>query len=133
LDTILQQPPTTALNLYQKLMPYAFHFFDKEGHPVYIQKTGSAHVDLIASFVTREQVLLTHGFDMETMCQKAREQTQKLNKQIESFVFVLDVQGISMKFMSFIKFLQAVTEMDQVFDHFFLPHSFYFYLENLIV
>ena len=107
LDDSLQHPPTKILRLYAMLMPFSFHGFDKLGHPMYIQRTGAAHIDLIGSFVTREQVVLTHAYDMETMCARARAQTQKLGRQMETFVFILDLEGIGMKHFAFIKFLQA--------------------------
>lgn len=40
LDTILTNPPIDLLETYSKLVPRFFHKFDKQGHPILIQKLG---------------------------------------------------------------------------------------------
>jgi hypothetical protein len=113
-DTIVANPPEKLLRLYGLLIPHGFHGFDKQGRPIYIQRTGIAHMNLVASFATIEQSIITHGYDMEVMAERARAQSVALGRNVESFVNIIDIAGLGMQHAQFLKHLQAIANLDQV-------------------
>eukprot|EP00455_Lapot_gusevi_P033776 TRINITY_DN3703_c0_g1_i1.p1 TRINITY_DN3703_c0_g1~~TRINITY_DN3703_c0_g1_i1.p1 ORF type:complete len:406 (-),score=61.79 TRINITY_DN3703_c0_g1_i1:143-1360(-) len=113
LDTLLEQAPQSLLKMYGMLAPHSFHNFDKLGRPCYIQKLGAIQLELLASSVTVEQVLIAHAYDMEFNMQRAREQTERLGRRIETVVNILDCEGLSMKHRDFLKYLKAISKFDE--------------------
>ena len=140
LETILNHPPSDLLDVYGLLAPHCFHKYDKVGHPIHIQLVGETHVDIMANFTVPDEVLassahdavaalppshfptsldskaviLTHAYDMETQCERARRQSAALGRPIERFVNIIDLQGMGMNHVSFLRFFRNISELDDV-------------------
>lgn len=57
---------------------------------------------------------MTHAYDMEFQCQRARDQSIRMGRPIYDFVNIVDLKGIGMNHASFIRFLKAIAALDDL-------------------
>jgi len=100
------------MNNYRKVLPNAHIGFDKEGRPVYYQKTGMVQAELLRFFDENVGVTICHVWDMENKRLRSLEQTKKLGKLIDTHTNVLDMEGVSLAVKDLLPILQRVTDQD---------------------
>lgn len=54
IDTILARPCAKG-DLIDRIIPYAYHKFDKSGHPIYIEKTGKIATTALANHLSIDE------------------------------------------------------------------------------
>ena len=110
-DDILKGPPPYG-DLVHKLIPYAYVGFDKEGHPLYIERTGKVRVNDLVANVTNEMFIKSHVYGMETLIRKMAESSARLNKPIDNLTTILDLDGLSFQHANAMFLLQTATSFD---------------------
>lgn len=98
-----------------KLVSYAYCGFDREGRPIYWEKTGKSHAQAIMANVTVEEFVETHVWGFETMVKRAKESGEKNGRVIETFTTVLDFDGLGFMHSAAIPILKACQDLDTTY------------------
>jgi hypothetical protein len=64
---------------------------------------------------TDDEIFWAHIWGQENQAKRAREQTKKLGRHIETFANILDLKGLGSAHRKVLKFTKAMTEADQKF------------------
>ncbi len=107
-------PPKTEV--LARLVPTAFFGFDKEGHPIYIERTGMINCEILMSQFTDNEIYMSHVWGQEHQIRRCAESCAKrgLPKgSIESFTTIMDLEGLTLGHRAALKFTQLITEADQ--------------------
>jgi len=114
IGTILKNPPAKYRELYRKAVPHAHHGVDKQGRPVYYQKTGKAQVETLSKFVPTYDMLRVHLWDMEHLQNVLfKEASEREGKRVETVVNILDLTGWKLAHRGLIPGLAAITRVDE--------------------
>lgn len=127
------QPPKELLRMYDKIVPHAFYGFDKKNRPVMYQKIGAIHLEVLDQrlseqdtinvseeadytplFATIESFVLVHLHAMEKQSKRAEEMSNSSNNLVETFTNVIDLQGLSLSHINFIKYLKEIQIADEI-------------------
>lgn len=111
IDNVLQGPPP-LIEVMPKLIPYAYHGFDKAGRPMYIEKTGKIRVNEMLQLVTAEDVVRSHVYGMEFLRNRMEESSKKLGKPVDTLTTILDLNGLGLSHTYALPMLQKATELD---------------------
>lgn len=104
--------PEKALALAE-LVPSAFTGFDREGHPVQIERTGKMDVPTILSAVSGAAMLEGFIWGQQTQINRAKESCERLGlpeHSIERFTQLLDLDGLSSQHLQLSQFLSPITK-----------------------
>jgi len=112
IDSILERPATLKLDVLSQLVPSSFHGFDKEGRPIYVEKSGSIHVDALLANCTDDEIFWAHVFSQENQCRRAREKSEELKRPIETFTMIMDLKGLTMNHKRLMRFTEVVSKFD---------------------
>ena len=97
---------------------------DKEGRPLYIEKSGGLHVDGMLSLFTDEDIMRAHVWQQEHSCARAMETSKRLGKKVENFTQILDLDGLSSAHQRAIKFTKEIVAKDSIYYPERLGHLF---------
>eukprot|EP00823_Brevimastigomonas_motovehiculus_P009274 TRINITY_DN893_c0_g1_i1.p1 TRINITY_DN893_c0_g1~~TRINITY_DN893_c0_g1_i1.p1 ORF type:complete len:415 (+),score=113.25 TRINITY_DN893_c0_g1_i1:30-1247(+) len=111
-DTILQKKPG-KVDLIHKLVPGRQHLTDKEGRPVLYEKIGKSAALAMQSFVTGDEYLRAHIYKQESLIATCEEMSKKLGKNIETFTYIIDLEGASVDLFKSTAFLSMCSENDK--------------------
>ena len=67
--------------------------FDKEGRPIYIEKSGAITPEVILACCTDDELYWAHILGQEFQVRRTEEQTKKLGKVVETFTTIMDLKG----------------------------------------
>lgn len=112
-DSILDNPPTQLRKLLGAIVPESFHKFDKFGLPAYFLKAGRINPSLLLKYVTVDDMITTHLWGQEYSFQRAEEKSRELGHNIDQFVNILDLQGLSMGHHAALKYMKVIAALDQ--------------------
>jgi hypothetical protein len=104
--------PHKALALAE-LVPSAYIGFDREGHPVQIERTGKMDVPTILSAVSGAAMLEGFIWGQQTQIRRCEESCERLGlpaNSIERFTQVMDLDGLSSAHMQLAQFLSPITK-----------------------
>jgi len=110
----ISMPPRA--DLLTKLVPSAFFGFDKEGHPIYIERTGAIHCELLMNLFTDNEIYMAHVYGQERQISRCYESAERLGLprgSIESFTTIMDLEGLSLSHRAALRFTQLITTADQ--------------------
>jgi len=93
-DTVLDHSDPNE-EVYQHLTPHRFHGFDKEGRPIYIERTGMVKVPEVLKHLTEQDLIDRHVRSVEEQCQRAEHASRCLGKTIETQCVIMDLKGMS--------------------------------------
>jgi len=96
-----------------ELVPSAFAGFDREGHPVQIERTGKIDVPTILSAVSGSAMLEAFIWGQQLQIRRCEESTARLGlppHSIERFTQVMDLEGLSTQHLQLAQFLQPITK-----------------------
>jgi phosphatidylinositol/phosphatidylcholine transfer protein len=110
-DSVLECLPPKS-DIVRKLIPHSFYGYDKEGHPLYIERTGEVDVPLLINLVTDKENLQNHIYGFEHQLRRMRVQTKKLNKPISSAVQISDLTGFGVRHAKGLSLLKHFIEID---------------------
>lgn len=106
IDEILDKPPA-ASSLLSKVIPSLFYGVDKNGIPIYIERTGRIHAAQLLQHVERAEFLAHHAWGLEQMRRCMRESSAKTGRPIHTFNTILDLSGLSLSHRNALSFLQV--------------------------
>lgn len=96
---------------YTRTVPHIHAGFSKNGEPIYIQKPGLINPE-IQRFITLDEIMRCHIWDMEHMLARCREQSKVLGKPICTVVNILDLQQMGISIRSLLPMLNAIAALD---------------------
>jgi len=97
IDNYGNGPKPPKFDLVQKVIPQSqSHGLDREGRPISFEKYGRADAATMISLLTPEEYLRVHIYKFQNLLMKAEESSKTLDKNIETFTLVLDLEGIKM-------------------------------------
>lgn len=112
-DSILTNPALPPLrDLLQRIVPESFHKFDKYGMPAYFIKAGQVNPKLLLRNITIEELTQAHIWGMEYSFQRASDSSIKLGKNIDQFVNICDLSGLSMSHRQALKYIKSIAAID---------------------
>ncbi|CAF0974559.1 unnamed protein product [Adineta steineri] len=86
-DTILNdQSAISRIELFEKLVPTAFHGHTKAYQRLYIEKPDQMNIDEILKTFIIEEMIQGHIYCLEYNCQQIRDFSRQLGQHIETFV-----------------------------------------------
>lgn len=96
-DTILDTPDPNE-QFYQYAMPHRFHGHDKEGHPVYLERTGPISCRMHEYLKTRSEhdLIVRHIRWQEIASDRLRHASAHFQRHISKVVIIFDMTGTSM-------------------------------------
>ena len=103
IDDILKNPPTELRRVLAAIVPEAFHKYDRFGLPAYFMKAGKVNPELLLKFVTVDDMVQTHLWGQEFSFKRAEQKSQELGRNIDQFVNIVDLQGLTMSHRSCLK------------------------------
>ncbi len=103
------------MELIRKCCPTSdgHHGYTKNGHPVYIEKTGQINVDVLLSQFSDQEIVTTHIYQQETLMKAADLQSQKLKKTVDGIFIILDLEGLSLAHRAAVRFTEILNRMDE--------------------
>jgi hypothetical protein len=100
----------------QALVPHAYHGFDVEGRPVYIQKTGKIHCNALVKHVTRAEFEAGHVWECEHLAAKGRAEGKRTGRGVvDEYVTVIDLQSLGLAHRRIVPYLQGLSHIDASF------------------
>lgn len=117
-NTALLNPDMLDTHPHKELIAVAHHGFDKEGHPIYWEKTGliqSNFDEVIANF-SIEQLLQYHVASQELMEMRLKFATNKYKRDIGKSVTVFDMKHLTISLDTrTIWYIKQLLAIDQAF------------------
>lgn len=114
IDTIMDRLPWNA-QLIDRIVGNNAAGEDKEGRPVYIEKSGSAYVDPILGCCTDEDIIRSHIWQQENSVRRALAASKKHGRHIETFTQIVDVANLSSAHQRALKFTKDIFGTDAAF------------------
>jgi len=105
-------PTPDKTKLIRQLAPYTYHGYDKQGRPVYYEKTGKIQSWAMSMLISEQEFINSHIVGLETISKRCQESSQKLGKQIDTFTCIFDLNGLGLGVRSALYFLKACAEFD---------------------
>ena len=96
IDGMLNTPDPNE-HIFGCICPHAHHGFDKDGHPVYFERTGLVRVPNMLKFMEEKDIAHRHTRYMEHVIRRMIQSSQKLGRYIGKQVVVYDMSGLSYK------------------------------------
>lgn len=106
---------------YFKIWPHDYHGFDKQGHPVYIEKAGTADPKTLMAEFTLDELTELHVQMQENLDLMKQESQERSGHRTYKSVVIMDLYDFGSKHLSssFRGHLKAMIDIDQ----FFYPES----------
>lgn len=82
--------------VYAAICPHANHKFDKQGRPIYIEKTGLIDLPKLLKHVNAETLVRRHVRQQEIAMQRMREESARRGTVVEKQLIILDLKGLSL-------------------------------------
>jgi len=82
--------------VYQAICPHKHHRFDKQGRPVYMEKTGVINMPLLLKHVTERDLVVRHVRSMEQIMRRMKESSKTTTTNVEKQVVIVDLKGLAM-------------------------------------
>jgi hypothetical protein len=115
IDNYLVHPPTEIRELVGRIAPESFHKFDKYGLPAYFLKAGKVNPNLLIRNVSLEDMTKSHIWGMEFSFQRAAESSARLGRNVDQFVNICDLQGLSMSHRQALKYIKSIAKLDNAY------------------
>jgi len=103
-------------DLYRKFVPHAFHGFDREGRPIYIEKVGLIDYPTAMTLLDDDDFMRHHLYQMEKQIARCAESSARLGKVVDNFCTIVDLTGLNMSHRKALRLIRAVAGHDQ--DHY---------------
>ncbi|CAF1469199.1 unnamed protein product [Adineta steineri] len=114
IDIILNdQSVISRIELFEKLVPTAFHGHTKAYQPLYIEKTDQMNVDEILKTFTIEEMIQGDIYGLEYNCQQARDFSRQLRQHIETFAIIYDLNGMKLDIKKLLHSCKEIFYIDE--------------------
>jgi len=116
LDTVLSTTPN-KIDTIRTLVPHAYHGHDKEGRPIYIEKTGKIHCAALAdeSVLPREDFIHSHMWGVENLMNLCHLASLKSGKRVETFTSIIDMNGLGFSHRTALPLLNQCMTLDSTY------------------
>ena len=113
LDTVLQQPPHN-IEVISRIAPHAYHGYDNDNHPLYIERTGAFHCAAIAdeSILPSEDFYDSHVWGIENLMRLAHEKSLEIGHRIDDFTSIIDMEGVGFQHRVLLGHLKGCMALD---------------------
>jgi len=81
-------------HVFQCICPHRHHGVDRDGHPIYLERTGQVRVNEVLKHVTEDDIVTRHVRFMEHMVHRMIAQSQKMNKYVGKMILIHDMTGM---------------------------------------
>jgi len=96
LDTLLEKPdPHEAV--YQTVCPHGHHKLDKQGHPVYVERTGQVKMPELLKHVAEVDTVSRHLRWLEYMTRRLHHASADCGRNIYTQTIIFDLSGFTMR------------------------------------
>lgn len=104
------------------ITPHAYHGHDKEGRPVYVEKTGKIDCYRLVdeSVLSTQEYLDGHVWGIEHLMQLCFEQSKVLGRRVETFTTVIDMEGLSLNHRVALPRLNQAMSLDSQYYPYFV-------------
>lgn len=114
-DHVLDNPDFASKEILRTVIPYAYHGDDKEGRPIYIEKTGkiatSALADPVISIPAHQ--MHAHIYGVEYMQRRMYENSLKSGKRVNGICTILDLNGLGFHHRTCMHVLKEMMDFDK--------------------
>ena len=76
-------------------------------------KAGAVNPELLLKYVTVDDMVTTHLWGQEYSFARAEEKSKELGRNIDQFVNIVDLQGLTMSHRSCLKYMRTIAALDQ--------------------
>lgn len=115
IDKVLDSADFTKSDVINRIVPYAYHGYDSERRPIYFEQTGCIKAAALAAQVTPEEFAHSHIYGMEKLAAMAAAESKSGGVRVDSFVTVLDLEGLALSHLNVVSYLRACAEIDQAY------------------
>jgi hypothetical protein len=88
---------------------------DKEGRPLYIEKSAGVNVDAFLSFFSDEDIMCSHLWQQENSVRRCVANSKKHGRHIENFAQIVDLTGCSVFHQRALKFTKMLFNVDATY------------------
>lgn len=115
IDSILDSPNYADRERIRTIIPHAYHGEDKEGRPIYIEKTGMIATAALADskLCPEESLLTSHIVGLERMMRQMHETSLKRGKRVNGITTILDMTGLGFHHRQCLFVLKTCLEFDK--------------------
>jgi hypothetical protein len=115
LSDILSSLPA-RIDTIRALVPHAYHGEDRDGRPVYIEKTGKISCAALAdeSILPRADFMRSHVWGVENIMVKAHESSLRRGRRVETFTSIIDMNGLGFAHRNALPLLNACMTLDSL-------------------
>lgn len=111
-DTVLDKPAPKAA-LMKQLVPHAFLGTDKEGRPLYVERTGQIDVPRLLNLMNPSELELNHTAGYEHQLRRCRQNSVREGRLISDCCSIMDLNGLSMAAKKGMDALKAQSKTDE--------------------
>jgi len=113
-DRVLDAADVQAKETIRTVIPYAYHGEDKEGRPIYIEKTGMIATAALADPVISpaSAIMHSHIYGVELLQKYMYENSLKTGKRVNGICTILDFNGLGFHHRACIHVLKEMMEFD---------------------
>jgi len=115
IDNILADTNFPSRDLIRTIAPYAYHNMDKEGRPIYIQKTGRIAVGALVDekILNQEHFFHSHIWGVEYLQRKMHEHSLERGERVNGITTILDFDGLGFHHRNCLHVLKKCLDFDQ--------------------
>jgi len=113
-DDILNDASFPSFATIRTVIPYAYHGDDKDGRPIYIEKSGEIATAALAdpAIVPPEHLLHSHIYGVELMQRRMYENSLKTGKRVNGITTILDFEGLGFHHRQCLHVLKTLMDFD---------------------
>jgi len=89
--------PDPKEDVYQALCPNAHHRWDKQGHPLYIERTGIIRMPDLLAHLEENDLVVRHVRHLEYVMRRMHNTSVRFGRNIEKHIIVFDLSGFQIK------------------------------------
>lgn len=115
IDKMLDTTNFASRELIRLLVPYGYHKNDKEGRPIYIEKTGMIATAALAdpNICNPQHFMNSHMYGVERLQQLMHEQSLETGVRVNGITTILDFNGLGFQHRSCLFVLKDCLEFDK--------------------
>jgi len=115
IDTILANSDFQSKETIRTCIPYAYHGEDKEGRPIYIEKTGMIATAALAdqAICPSEHLMHSHIYGVEYMMKRMQELSLKRGSRVNGICTILDFEGLGFHHRQCLGVLKVLLDFDK--------------------
>eukprot|EP00045_Choanoeca_perplexa_P005508 m.46610 g.46610 ORF g.46610 m.46610 type:complete len:339 (-) comp13160_c0_seq2:10-1026(-) len=96
IDTILEEPDINE-SIYQQYCPHANLGYDREGRPIYFERTGAIKLPEVLKILTPADLVTRHIRQQAIALSRLEDSSRRMKKPVEKQVILLDLKNLSLR------------------------------------